>query len=255
MSVWSARRQVLYTLVILLVIFGVVGLFLIANQKKPTCFDGKKNQNELDVDCGGACTKVCQLETSELVKRWARVFRVRDGLYDVAARIDNPNIFGIGELAYHFKLYDAENTLVREARGTTFVNPDQSFIVLSTGVETGFQVPVKAFVEITGQSEWVRYGEYKRPTFVVKDKTLTLEPKPRLAVRIGNDSLFDVENVEVTAIVLDQEGTAIGVSKSSISTLDAGKTEDIFFTWPEQFTGEPKIVEVYPRINTTKGVK
>ncbi len=252
MSVWSARRQVGYTLIILIVAFLIAGGLLLANRKNPSCSDNTQNQGELGVDCGGPCNTVCASEATDLVVRWVRVFKVKEGVYDVAARIDNPNVFGIAQLAYHFKLYDEQNVLVREARGTTFVNPDQSFIIFATGIETGFEVPTKAFVEFTSQSDWIRYKNYKKPTFTVKDKTLTLDPAPRVAVTIGNDSLFDTSNIEVVAVVLDSAGNAIGSSKTTIDTLAQGQAKQVFFTWPEPFDGDAAFVEVYPRINSTK---
>lgn len=251
MSVWSARRQVSYTLLILAVVFLVVGASLYVSKDAPSCSDGKKNQDEIAIDCGGSCKKVCSEETTDLVTRWVRVFKVKEGVYDIAARVDNPNIFGIEELAYHFKLYDENNVLVREARGTTFVNPDQSFIILATGVATGFQVPVKGFVEFAGQTPWLRYTEYKRPTFAVKDKELTTNPLPRLSVHLGNESLFDTKDIEVVAVILDENGNAIGASRTFVDRLVQDTTKEIFFTWPEPFDIAPSLIEVYPRTNTT----
>jgi hypothetical protein len=44
-----------------LVFFSLVVFFFYSVFKtKETCFDGLKNQNEEDVDCGGVCFKKCK---------------------------------------------------------------------------------------------------------------------------------------------------------------------------------------------------
>ena len=38
----------------------------------PTCFDGKKNQDERGIDCGGVCALVCLADAKTVVPIWSR---------------------------------------------------------------------------------------------------------------------------------------------------------------------------------------
>jgi len=249
MSVWGARRQLLYFSAVMSIPVIALVFYFISTRPEPTCFDGIKNQDELDVDCAGICQAVCSIETADMITIWSRPFRIRDGVYGAAAFIENPNIFGIRELHYKFRLEDENGILVTHREGTTFVNPDERFVVVEPNISTGNRVPVRALIEFTGQSEWVRFDDpADKPIIAVRDKKLELDRSPRAQALLENRSLRNMENVTVPAVIFDHENNLVTASVSSLDILYRDEPRTVFFTWLEPLE-EDVFMEIFPRVN------
>jgi hypothetical protein len=65
---WGARRQLMIigTFVAIIVVIALAIIIPKLNTK-PTCSDGKQNGTEQGVDCGGACSKLCAFQTTDVV--------------------------------------------------------------------------------------------------------------------------------------------------------------------------------------------
>ena len=252
---WARRRKFIYSGSFFILSLVVAGLFFFNLKDKPTCFDGKKNQNELNIDCGGGCQAVCKEEVSDLVTLWSRVFRVSEGKYDAVALVENPNFsFGLRELPYTLKVYDNSNILITENRGKTFVNPSEKFLIFLSNIETGRRLPAKAFIEF-GDSNWSRVRAKEassKAKFSIEEKDFKQDPLPRLSALIINNGSSALKNISLQATLADQEGNAFAASSSFISELEAFGRKDIRFTWPEAFSQKPFVTDIYVRINFFK---
>jgi hypothetical protein len=245
---WRTRRQILYfglfSVIILTVIAGLVWYFW----PEPTCFDGRKNQGEEGIDCGGPCTP-CLKEIKDISVLWTRFFKNREGFYDVAALVENPNLFGgISSIGYKFGLYDADNVLIAERKGSAFINPGERWIIFESGFSVGWRIPYRAYMEFDQQKNW-KYFKKERPFLGVVRKDFSNFPFPRLSSEIKNDSLFDVKDVFVSAVLYDDIGGAVGVSFTKIDLIKAESSQIAAFTWPQPFEKEPASIEVIATTN------
>ena len=249
---WSARKRFLYIAIFLIIVLVIVGLFAWYHKAEPSCFDNEQNQDELGVDCGGVCTNVCQSETVSLVNLWARPFRISAGNYGAAALVENPNVFGAYELNYRFRLYDADNLLVNERVGKTYINPDERFVIYESNINTGNRNVTRAFIELEEQSPWKRFEQaLPKVDISVRNKRIVLEPSPKVAATIENKSFFALKNVELTAVVFAEDQNAIAASETVVPSLNPDETKEVFFTWPEAFTKKASYVEIFSRVNRT----
>jgi hypothetical protein len=65
---WSKKRQTFYIVTAMVFFILVVGLpVFFATYKPPSCSDGKQNQNEKGVDCGGPCSVLCKASALDLI--------------------------------------------------------------------------------------------------------------------------------------------------------------------------------------------
>lgn len=249
MASWGVRRQFFLLSAFFLAVVLVGGLIIFFSKDAPNCFDSQKNQNEIGVDCGGACQAVCQEEISPLVTLWVRPFKVAHGRFGVVALLENSNLFGSGELRYRFKLYDNNNLLVKEREGLAYVNPSERFVVFETNIDTGNREVSRAFVELEPVNSWIRFPrEFISPKFSILNKKLILAPTPRVSAVLRNDSSFLVKDIEVVAVIFDVNKNAISGSKTEVEALAPDKTKEVFFTWPENFSASPSFVEIFPRV-------
>lgn len=231
---WSARRQLLYLLAILFV-FAIGAIFVYLKIAAPTCFDGKQNQKEQGIDCGGQCKRECLGVIKEPVILWVKPLKVVGGVYDVVAVAENRNLFlSAQSVKYQFKLYDERNILIASKEGETFINPGRKFAVFDHGIIAGSRVPARAFLEFQKDIEWEIYkGE--NLGIVVSKKEYSDLPRPSLSVTVENKTLADVKELVATAIIYGNDDNAIAASAMKIGEIKGGSSAEVFFTWPEKF--------------------
>ncbi len=215
----------------------VVGFFIYRALPEPTCFDKKQNQGEEDVDCGEPC-KPCIKQPKDIVRLWARVFEIKEGVYDAVALVENPNLFYAMPLfKYTFRLYDSRNVMVAVKEGQGFLGPQDKFIILEPSIEAGGRKPTRADMEVEYLSSW-QYLDKKKPSLIVSDKRFSDTPFASLEVDISNKSVFPVNDIQVAAVLNDEKGNAVGASATKIDTIKGESSRTVVFTWPTPFLKE-----------------
>ncbi|MDP3052218.1 MAG: hypothetical protein Q8N42_01785 [bacterium] len=247
---WRARRQFFYfaifALAILAIISGIVWYFW----PVPSCLDAKQNQGEQGIDCGGPCTP-CLGEIKDISQKWVRFFKSQEGFYDIAALIENSNLFaGIPSVKYRFKLYDANNVLIAIREASTFINPGENQVIFESNIFTGPRTPHDVYLEFDAGKNW-KYLKKEQPFLSVVKKDFVNTPFPRLSVEVRNERFTDVKNVLVSAVLYDVEGNAQGVSVTKIDVIPAESNQTAFLTWPVSFEKEPEAIEVFVATNLT----
>ena len=155
---WAQKRRLIYISIIVLVfLLAVVLPTIIHFYKAPTCFDKKQNGTELGIDCGGSCTLLCSVQYAPLIVKWQRFAKVNDGVYNVLAYIENPNIGAIAEnLNYSFKMYDSRGILIAERFGKTFAPANRIMAVFEPELSTGNRLPQRVEFSFSNQAVWFK---------------------------------------------------------------------------------------------------
>ena len=185
---WRIRRQsIIVTIIIAFISLFIVLPYWYTHREIPTCFDGKQNQEEKGVDCGGSCSLQCKGGAKDISVIWAKVFPVRPGTYDLVAYVENPNIdIGAPRLPYTGKLYDADGNLIAEKRGETYANPSESFVIFDGGILTGEKIPIRGSIEVGTNFPWVSTKTAKK-ALTASDKVLTGTDKiPKLSAVLSS---------------------------------------------------------------------
>lgn len=246
---WASQRQLIYLFiaVLLFIVIAAGGFWYLKPQA--SCFDGKKNQNEENTDCGGVCGS-CLGDTKEIITLWSNVFPLGDAVYEVASLIRNPNFFaGLPELKYTFKLYDDNNILIAIREGKTFMNPNEDYLIFETGIIVGERIPKRVFIEFNNLN-WKRIEE-ERVQIAVSEKSFSNLIFPILEARITNKTFLTIDDIEAVAVLFDNQDNAIGASVTRISALLPESSQRITFTWPNQFSIEPASSKILIRSNLT----
>lgn len=251
---WRLRRQI----IIFLLVTGffsltAILLYLVYNVK-PSCQDGKQNQDELGIDCGGICAKVCLSEVSTPVIWWQQAFRLKDGYYGAAALIENKyDHFGISHLDYLFRFYDENQNLIGMVPGETYVNPNERLVIYAPNVNLKEAVPARTMFEV-GTTTWQREKKLRPIQISVAESTFAKLPFPQVRSSLHNDSLETYRDIEVVVVLSDGQRNVIAVSRTFVEVLAPNETKDIFFTWPEQFENQiaDPVIDIHPRFNVLK---
>lgn len=241
---WAAKKQLTYFLIFLIIIIGAaVGFWL--KITAPSCTDGKQNQEEKGIDCGGSCVKECLGEIKDLAVLWSKPLQVVGSNYDAVALVENRNLFlSARSVKYQFKFYDDRNILIASREGEIFVNPGQKFAIFENNIDVGSRNPAKAFLEFEKNINWEIYkGE--NLGLVVTKKEYQDDLRPSISATLENKTLADIKGIYAVAIIYADDGNAIAASATKIGGIKGKASADIFFTWPEYFEEEYSRDEIY----------
>lgn len=254
---WRARRQLTALLIVALPLIAVgfwsIGKFV----PEPTCFDNRKNQNELETDCGGSCAP-CELSNPRPISVfWARAVPVRQDMFDAVALVQNQNEeLSSARVDYEFSLFDSFGEVARKS-GQTFILPQERAYVIEANLKTA-RAPQSVEFRIVNIDWQFRKGE--RPNFIVERRDYKVaedngKKQSVVDAIVENRSSFDFRIAEIGFVALDRVGNVLGLNKVTVENFLAGSRRSIKSIWPEQLAGEVAVVEVEPRVNIfEKGV-
>ena len=246
---WAARRRLLYlsgVILFFVIVFGGPVAYWYFSIP-PTCFDGIQNQGETAVDQGGPCLALDPRTLQSYALLWTRSFKVRDGSYNAVAYVQNPNKeAGVESVSYKFSLYDAQNILIAERTGTTYLMPGSVTPIFEAGIDTGNRVVVHTYFEFTEPMQWIRAQE-PATSITVGDQSLTdTNTAPRLSATVRNSAVADIVNPGFVAVVFDTSGNAFAASRTQLDALPGNGSAQIVFTWPDTFPSTPGRVDIIP---------
>ncbi len=245
---WRRSRQTSIVIVILVFVVAILVIWFYFNRPEPSCFDDKKNQNELGVDCGGICQKVCPVEALPLSVLWVRVIEVTPGSYTVIAQIENPNKYlGLPNLKYNLTLINSTGKTVAELDGQDFANPAERFLIFKSGILATPQVVARAFIKFPDQT-WSRLDK-TASDFTVRKKTFQALPTPRLVAEVFNSSIEELKNISIPVVLSDEDGNVITSSATVVDSLASGQSVEIYYTWRLPLPKEPVFFDFYPHQN------
>lgn len=220
-----------------------------------SCTDGKQNQNETGVDCGGVCANKCAVvfQAADLLVGQAGF--VESGLvnkYDVYAEVTNPNgTVGSRSFQYEFVVLDAAGAELAKKSGEGFILPGEKKYVIENNVLANV-IPSRVDFKITG-SEWVEFAGYQKPELRVVNKNYSeVNSGTEFAAVVGllkNESTFDFATIRLDIILKNSDGKVIALNATEMSTVKAGENRDFKAFWPGKFSGTVNNFEVQPEVN------
>lgn len=246
---WASGRRALIIggiAVFLLVVIGLIAYAVF--HQAPSCTDGRLNQDEEGIDCGGSCTYLCASAATPPSVRFARALE-QNGRTDVVAYIENPNAFAARAARYTIELYDANRALVKELSGTLDLSPrDNGVISLYVpGAYTGEATVAQAFVSLDGTSfKWFRLAESLVVPVAASPVLSGADSSPRVAAVFRNPSVTTIRKAKVIATVFDAEGNVMAASQTVLPDLGPGGSAEAVFTWNEPFPSVVSRIDVRP---------
>ncbi len=231
---WSSKRRLI--IIAIVAIFVAVSVLIAYFIFRParTCFDGKKNQNEHGVDCGGVCAIQCKNEKKELVTRWTKTFDMGNGIYDVAALVENPNQdAAVLSFNYTVELIDDSGRVILSNPLSTFANAGDHFLLFAGGLNTG---GIKAAnVRLTISPDYIftkAQLKKEKDISVVSYNLIAPDNKPRLVAEIQNQTTKTFSRLPVSVVISDKNG-AVAVSQTVVDELGPREKKTITYTWPQ----------------------
>lgn len=250
MATWGQRRQwIIEGGFVALGLLILAGVLIAVLYKAPSCMDGKQNQGEQGIDCGGPCPYLCSVDENQPVVRFAKNVSPTPGRTDVIAYIDNPNANGgVQHAAYTLQLYGTDGTLLAQKNGTINLPPSMTAPLFVPSIYSGGQVVAQTFLTLDAMSlKWLR----NYPIAVVASTTDIQivngdSASPRVTATLQNPTAHILYGLTVTATVFDANNNAIAASQTVVTELPAQGSVPIIFTWNQPFGAPAARVEILP---------
>ncbi|MFA5997730.1 MAG: VWA domain-containing protein [Candidatus Paceibacterota bacterium] len=241
---WSQKRRIIYASVVVgvIILLAAYPVYKLVS-KPPTCSDNKKNGTETGVDCGGHCALMCLSDIKQPRAIWAKVFQTDGRTYDLAAYIENPNVnAGVRSARYTIKVLDRSGAVLVEKNGTTEIAPSSQILLFEAGVVfTGLPNSVELSFDSTDLSKWFKATAAPSPVMTKNQSLKNVDTNPRFdAVMVNTDSVNDINNLTISAIIYDTSRNPVAVSKTFVDSIPRGGEQNIFFTWPSKITKHAK---------------
>lgn len=236
--------------ILLLLVIGVPVYFKYFNPA-PSCFDGKQNQDELGIDCGGdTCSKLCAFQAKDPIIVFERLYEASPGNYTAIVLVENPNqgVFA-REVAYIFKIYDKDNILLYEIPGSTFAPPGRTFPIFASSILTGNRKASKVTFAIAGGAgiKWEK-GEWDESDLKVMNVTnRVVNSKSRIEAIVSNTEVYEIKNLQVVAVVYDASGNAVEASATIIPSIEGKESSKIVFAWNNEFLFDVGKIDIMMR--------
>lgn len=232
---FRSRRQFLILFILALILAGAGFLLYRAGGPEPSCFDGRRNQGEERVDCGGPCIPCAFRNKKDLEVFWVRAVPARGDRYDVAAEVKNPNVkVGVARFEYEFALLDEKGIGVASRRGRSFIYPGEVVHLAEIGLAAGRPV-ADAAIRLE-HIEWV-VTDAISPDVIAGNREYRIEVQNGVRqsvvrANLQNRTLLDVPGLTVAVLLLDDNGNLLGVHGTVVERMSAGETRPVEFRWP-----------------------
>jgi hypothetical protein len=259
---WAETRRLVYALGVFAFLLLCVSPFVYRYLTIPaTCTDGIQNQSESEIDKGGPCIVRAEASILPVTVRFAKAFKVDEGVYSAIGYIENPNRdVGLRDAEYEFVMYDEKGIYVGQRKGRVFIPPQAVIPIFEAKIVTGNQVPVRTDLSFRPARNWekmerrfddLQIGEAKQEQVLRKPCAINAfdcveEYYPRVRASVTNVGLNSFSNVPVTAVVFDASGNAIAASRTVVTTLPPRQKADLVYTWNIPFTTEISRVDIIP---------
>lgn len=236
---WAAGRRLLIALIVGAVLLIVLGAFTFsAVYKAPSCTDGKQNQDETGVDCGGSCAYACAVDASLPTVTFARAVHPTPERTDLIAEIQNPNAaYAVKGAHYTAELFARDGSTLATKEGTIDLPPRGSgpTPLFIANLYRGNAEVAQAFISFDDSSlYWYRYTDTRALPEIDTPDFERIDP-PRVRAQVSNPTASTIQNIRLVATVFDEKGVAIGASETRIESLAPRATASAVFTWNSAF--------------------
>jgi len=242
MNKYQKKQFTIATIFILVVIIIGLGIYFLI-KPSATCFDNIQNQGEQDVDCGGPCGP-CE-KAEELVVISVNFISTFSSDFDLVAKIKNPNNdWGAESADYKFNIYDLDNELIGYKTGRTYLLPQETKYIIEQRITTKID-PFRADIELSNIN-WQELKDFEEIEIGIKDKKheITEQGFNKASGNIENKSSYDLNKIEIAALLFNEDGKLIAVGKTETRTILAGESRYFEIIWPYQVPEEVSSFEI-----------
>lgn len=233
------KRLIIITVYLTVFISIVTGLYFLF-RVKPTCTDGKLNQGEEKIDCGGPCQKceeIPKIENAQILEK--AIIPTGLNKYDSLVRIKNPNsLFGIENLEYTFDFLDSNGKIIGQEEGISFLLPAETKYIFI--FNSNFNEKPESINFRIKSYQWQRFSDYEEPNILSYQKEFSFMSGglafAELKLKIQNRSGYDFRKITIRTVLRNRQGAPVAINETNSNDVRINEEREIFFRWSEPFS-------------------
>ncbi|MEK9170519.1 MAG: hypothetical protein AAB674_02625 [Patescibacteria group bacterium] len=211
-------KQFLYGFFYLAILVSLIWLvYSFEFKPAPNCFDGKKNQEETGIDCGGSCIS-CEVQGLKPLSAGSAEFFGDDRVFSAVAEVKNLNAdYGTKSFGYEVNFYDSSGRLLISKRGSDFIYSGENKNIIEAGIGITNGIPDRAEIKLInpGDIKW----DNKKDFFADIPKLENISAKIEnnqivVSGYVMNGKSLEFSRAIVSAFAVDNAGRRVGVSKT-----------------------------------------
>lgn len=213
-------KQLIYgSFYLILAAIIIYGLYFLLVRPAPSCFDGRKNQGEEEVDCGGPCQS-CEVKRLATISLLSSPQVIAAGNQtSIFFQLKNPNANYGAKFSYQTDLYDALGVLIISKKSSSYIYASQ----IKPFVEVALDADPRrvARVEVSLRDiVWQPKENFSDPALSPRGIRIVVEKNQlRLTGLAANPNSYKVARVGVLAVFYDTLGLRVAVSKTALNDL------------------------------------
>lgn len=250
----NLRKKIFISSIYIFIIFiFIISVYSVVSPNA-TCSDGKQNQKEKGIDCGGPC-KACKMpvEAKDLSIEENDFSFGGNESYDAMAKIKNPNnSFGAKSVVFQFNLLDENKNVIGSKETKAFILPAETKYFTAMGIKTA-KNKKPSFVEVKIKDlQWEELVNFENPQIGIYNKrfsTLAVGTGHQAEGILKNESPFDLEKIIITVILRNEKGRVIGVNSTEKNAIRSKEERDFKVIWPYLLEDKVKSIDMDAQSN------
>jgi len=208
-------------MIITLVAWGFWSVFVAG---PASCFDGRQNQGEDGVDCGGPCVSCDIKNVRDIQIRSVHVVRAGD-VVGTAVEIYNPNTqWAARSFTYRVTLINEVGETLATIAQEGFVYAGQLTYLVIPRIEQNLSGVVSARASIS-EVIWESIDRMPTPNIEAQSVRTVLDDGISVTGVLANHGESGFSNVLVNALLFNRQGTLIAVSRTTVDSLPRFESE------------------------------
>jgi hypothetical protein len=236
------RKQIIVGVVVGAIFVLLAFLLIMLIKPAATCFDGKQNQNEKGIDCGGPCAKQCITIYDPEIK-FVKFFKVGQNNVDIVAEVSNKNYSLASDyIPYTFNLYDQAGQILATGSGSFYILPGKSRFVIEPNIfvshdpaRVDFKLGGIKWNDITTLVPNQNIQDINNIQLLNQDPVLQNDAlgNPQLSSNIVNQSPYNFGSIEIDVVAYDDGNNIVADGQTFIYTVKANEKRAFHITWPK----------------------
>ncbi|TRZ82461.1 hypothetical protein D4R86_01635 [bacterium] len=253
-NIFKNKRNIIIFVIIVLLLLFLVAVFFVSRKSLPEdCFNNIQDNGEQGIDCGGPCSKKCDLLES-LKVLWTKIIPAGENKYYFLSLIKNPNaLYGVSLFNYKFIGLNNEDKVVSERQGEDFILPGESKYIFDEINIEDLNNAQKFDLEISDLM-WQRFSSYQKPTLFVINKEIKDIDEGGFNLKVGgrliNDSIYNLRMVGLKVVLFDERDNPIAFNKTYLGNIRSQEKRDFHVFWKAIFSQqEVKRIDIEAETN------
>jgi hypothetical protein len=232
-EVWRKRKKFIIAVFPLALLILVIAIIIIASRPAATCFDGKKNNNEAGIDCGGPCASCGVKYAAPLEIISSDILGIGQNASELVIKVRNSNADYGARFSYQINVISLLGAKVSEASGESFILPHSEKYLIEPKLAFKAVDLSRAEVIIT-KTEWFGVDKSSVDLFDIYDRqarVLEATESGYLEVsgKIANKISHDFPAVDLTFVIYSKTGRLLYAAKTEISNLKANGIKNFIY--------------------------